>query len=274
MDPTRRYVKHTTTTTVNRVHPSEVDAIPEEVLDEFVCDRGETFLSAPKLMGHFQGISVKEGAKQVAGRVNLFQVALDTTTGKKKRHSFRDCPLVWDTGASFGLTPFRGDFIDYVECSIPVNDIARTNIVCGIGTTLHKFRINGEVIFIPCLSYHLPEADVRLFSPQTYHTIYGGHSAVFGQRVEMFIDNLKIGIDIDGSGSNVPMVYDCACSHEEIKTHGPHIRSALPAYERKVDFLGGWSAKHYVEWQLATTAVGDEFEHYFHPSVGVDSNVN
>ena len=90
-----------------------------------------------------------------------------------------------------------------------------------------------------------------------------GHSAVFGQRVEMFIDHLMIGIDIDidGSGSNVPMVYDCACSHKEIKTHGPFVRSALPAYERKVAFLDGWSVKHFVGWQMATMAVGDEFEH-------------
>ena len=49
----------------NQVDPSEVDAISEEVLDEFVCDRGETFLSAPRLMGHFQRIlvEVEEGAK-------------------------------------------------------------------------------------------------------------------------------------------------------------------------------------------------------------------
>ena len=26
--------------------------------------------------------------------------------------------LIWDTGASYGLTPFRSDFIDYVKCQI------------------------------------------------------------------------------------------------------------------------------------------------------------
>ncbi len=30
--------------------------------------------------------------------------------------------LIWDTGASYGLTPFRSDFIDYVKCEIPVRD--------------------------------------------------------------------------------------------------------------------------------------------------------
>ena len=92
----------------------------------------------------------------------------------RKRQTFKSCPLVWDTGALFGLTPFRQEFIDYTECSIPVNDIVRTNTVIGIGTTLHKFKVDGEDIFMACLSYHFPLADVWLFSPQTFHTLYGG----------------------------------------------------------------------------------------------------
>ncbi len=46
--------------------------------------------------------------------------------------------LIWDNGGSAGLTPFRSDFIDYVECDIDVCDIAKVNKVIGIGTTLHK----------------------------------------------------------------------------------------------------------------------------------------
>ena len=45
------------------------------------------------------------------------------------------------------MTPFRGDFIDYVECRIPVNDIKETNMVIGMGTTLHKFEIAGKPIY-------------------------------------------------------------------------------------------------------------------------------
>jgi hypothetical protein len=121
------------------------------------------------------------------------------------------------------MTPFRQDFIDYTECRIPVNDIARTNTVIGIGTTLHKFKVNGEDIFMACLSYHLPSADVRFFSPQTFHTLYGGHSTVNGDKVEMFIDSLRIGVGIDRGASNVPMVLDCWVSPEEMKEHGPKI---------------------------------------------------
>ena len=46
--------------------------------------------------------------------------------------------LIWDTGGSCGLTPFKSDFIDYFECDIDVRDVTKVNKVIGIGTTLHK----------------------------------------------------------------------------------------------------------------------------------------
>jgi hypothetical protein len=65
--------------------------------------------------------------------------------------------LIWDTGASYGLTPLRSDFIDYVKCEIPVRDVTKVNTVVGIVTTLHKFTdINGNPVYLPCVSYHLP----------------------------------------------------------------------------------------------------------------------
>ena len=95
LDPSRRHVKRATTTTVSPVRPFEANQVSEEVLDEFVCERGETFLSAPKLLGHFQTISVEDGASQTVGRLNLFKVANDATTGNvKQRQTFKDCPLV------------------------------------------------------------------------------------------------------------------------------------------------------------------------------------
>jgi len=63
--------------------------------------------------------------------------------------------LIWDKGASYGLTPFWSDFIDYVKCEIPVRDVTKVNTVVGIGTTLHKFTdINGNPVYLPCVSYH------------------------------------------------------------------------------------------------------------------------
>ena len=94
--------------------------------------------------------------------------------------------LIWDTGGSVGLTLFCSDFIDYVECEIDVHDVTKVNKVIGIGTTLHKFvDATGSNIYLPCVSYHLPTTDVRLFSPQVYHQIYGGDSLVNGDKVVM-----------------------------------------------------------------------------------------
>eukprot|EP00956_Cyclotella_meneghiniana_P025138 scaffold51757_cov42-Cyclotella_meneghiniana.AAC.11 len=207
-------------------------------------------------------MSLFDGAKATVQRANLFNSA--DYDGSKRASSVtfnKTCPLVWDTGASFGLTPFYGDFIDYTECSITINDIARSNQVVDVGTTLHKFKHNGSYIFIPCLSYHLPSANIRLFSPQTYHTIYGGHSTVNGDRVEQYIDHLRIRVDIDNNGSNVPMIYGCHVSPQEMKEHGPHIRSALPSYLRKTDALGSFSE------------VASNFG-YGLPGVGVPDNTN
>ena len=33
-------------------------------------------------------------------------------------NNFHEMPLVYDTGASYGLTPFRADFIDYEKTAV------------------------------------------------------------------------------------------------------------------------------------------------------------
>jgi hypothetical protein len=217
--------------------------VPEEVLDSFVVDRGRTFLAGIRLLRQFEHESLAKSAMDTVHRLNLFGVnlGLHDCQGEhgqqRQRKTAKNCPLMWDTGASFGLTPFRSDFIDYTECNIPVNDIARTNMVIGLGTTLHRFELDGEAFYLPCLSYHLPSAKIRLFSPQTYHTIYGGHSSVNGDRVEKYIDRHKLVIPIDRQVLNVLMVYNSGVTAQEMKDHGPFIRSALPAYERMVDCM-------------------------------------
>ena len=45
--------------------------IPEEVLDDFVCDHGRTFLAAPKLMERFETISLEGGAQQTVSCLNM-----------------------------------------------------------------------------------------------------------------------------------------------------------------------------------------------------------
>ena len=101
---------------------------------------------------------------------------------------------------------FRSDFIDYVEAEIAVKDVTKVNIVIGIGTTLHKFRKDkGNIVFLPCVLYHLPTTDVRLFSPQTYHQMHGGYSRINGDCVKINLKNNKIVIPIRREQANLPI---------------------------------------------------------------------
>jgi hypothetical protein len=140
--------------------------------------------------------------------------------------------LIWDTGASAGLTPFRSDFIDYVKCVIDVRDITKVNKVVGIGTMLHKFvDNNGNHVYLPCVSYHLPLTDVRLFSPQVYHQLHGGHSVVNGDKVVMKFhkEGALNSIPIDRNTTNLPIVHNSVVSEKVKREHASKFRSALHA---------------------------------------------
>jgi hypothetical protein len=95
--------------------------------------------------------------------------------------------LVWDTGASIGLTPFRSNFIDYLPLDgVTVKDIAQANLVLGIGTIMWKLTTTkGHPVFIPTVAYHMPDCDICLFSPQSYFNLHGGDRTVTYCSVEM-----------------------------------------------------------------------------------------
>ncbi len=125
--------------------------------------------------------------------------------------------MIWDTGASAGLTPFQRDFIDYVECEIDVRDITKVNKVVGIGTTLHKFvDNNGNHVYLPCVSYHLPSTDVWLFSSQIYHQLHGGHSVANSDEVvrKFCKEGASISIHIDRDAANLPVVHNSFVSEK------------------------------------------------------------
>ncbi len=89
------------------------------------------------------------------------------------------------------------------------------NKVIGIGTTIHKFTdTNGNPVLLPCVSYHLPQTDVHLFSPQTYHQMHGGYSEAYGQSIQMKIRTSSIHIDIIRDQANLPVVHDSFVSEK------------------------------------------------------------
>ena len=189
---------------------------------------------------------------------------------------FDNCPLIYDTGASFGLTPFRADFIDYVSCNIKVRDISKVNTVIGIGTTLHHFKTcTGESFYLPCLSYHLPSSEVRLFSPQTFHTLYGGKSVVEGDHVDILLDGHTIPVAIDRATANVPTVHDSHVDPVDMERIGPRIKSALPAIDRGVDLFQGLGVSFAGDWNVKMNDMTDISDELFAcPNVHAPTNAN
>ena len=156
--------------------------------------------------------------------------------------------LVWDTGASYGLTSFRSDFIDYVECNITVKDVNKVNRVIGIRTTLHKFiESNGQGVFLPCTSYHLTKTYVHLFSSQTYHHMHGGHSVVHGNRLTMHFPFQRINIPVDFGGTKLPVVHNSIVTKHQNRAISTQMRSSL-AYSRlsKLDIFGDLNTIQYI----------------------------
>ncbi len=151
--------------------------------------------------------------------------------------------LIWDTGASAGLTPFHSDFIDYVEVDFEVRDVTKANKVVGNGTTLHKFvDDNGKDVYLMCVSYHLPTTDVRLFLPQIYHQLHGGSSTIDGANVCMRLHGWRpnITIPIACGGTNLPCVYNLFVSKKIKREYASKMRSALKASRlfTALDFFG------------------------------------
>ena len=93
---------------------AEFGVVPEEVLSEFVENRAGTFFATEKLIGKLEAVDQARVAEEVVQRANAFSSTYQTkyVDGKKWRHTFKSCPVVWDTGASAGLTLFGRDFTD------------------------------------------------------------------------------------------------------------------------------------------------------------------
>ena len=105
-----------------------------------------------------------------------------TDTSKADVHERHlDVPIVVDTGASFSLTPFLSDFTSELELPDVDNLTGLTDKVKveGIGWVEWYVRdAKGQVALIRTKAYYVPEADIRLMSPQTYFELHDGGKAV------------------------------------------------------------------------------------------------
>ncbi len=184
--------------------------------------------------------------------------------------------LIWDTGASFCLTSFCQDFIDYVQVEIPVKDVTKVNTVIGVGTAIFKFANDwNEIIYLPCIAYHLPTTDVRLFSPQTYHQMHGGKSTSNGNTVTMSLPRHRIVIPIEKHGCNLVVV---SVSAKEKKEIGFHFKTLmLLSGLNELDVFGTIPLEPRLSFETQPDTMELEYFHYSRvccQSVASDENQN
>jgi hypothetical protein len=211
----------------------------KSTLDDFLrsdCD----YLQLPKLLSKFISIDHEKSISPCIARVADLWGMFENCPVSGGKLDPRSLILIWDTGAFYGSTPFCSDFIDYMECDIPVWDVTKVNKVIGIGTTLHKFTdTDGKPVFLPCVSYHLLQTDVCLFSPQTYHQMHSCYSKVYAESIQMKLRTSTISIMIEQGLTNLPVVHDSFVSEKAKRGLGPLMCSGLSWTRIAVlDFFG------------------------------------
>jgi hypothetical protein len=206
--------------------------LSKPTLDGF-CDGHKDFLQLHRLLSAYSTVDHVKNAQSCVNRVHALRGTYGGTYETQCPHTNdlldpKSVILIWDMGGSHGLTLFRSDFIDNVKCEIAIRDVTKVNKVVGIGTTLHKFTvIKGFSVYLPCILYHIPETDVRLFSPQTYHQMHGGYSEVYGNCVRMLLKTSTINIRAVREEHNLPVVFDSFVSEKAKKTLASKMRSGI-----------------------------------------------
>ena len=121
-------------------------------------------------------------------------------------------PLIVDTGASVCITPRREDFIFYRDSKVKIKDLSKTNTVAGEGIVRWKVRDKtGKIVNLDLPGYHIPNAEVRLLSPQVLLSTVGG-SAKAVQTTADLILCLGNGVELQAQycpRSNLPLLSIC-----------------------------------------------------------------
>ena len=82
-----------------------------------------------------------------------------------------DVPVVFDTGCSFSVTPFKEDFVTNLETTKVRNlvGLKESVMIKGVGWVEWPIRdVFGQRAVVRTQAYYVPEANIRLCSPQCY----------------------------------------------------------------------------------------------------------
>ena len=115
-----------------------------------------------------------------------------------------------------------------MKYNIHVRYVTKVNTVIRIGTKIHNFvDSNEKYVFLPCISYHLPTKDVRLFSPQIHHQLHCVQYIIKGPKYKMVLKNHNIVIPINRQEANLPIIYNSYVNSAQKKRYGPLLRLCM-----------------------------------------------
>ena len=205
-----------------------LDTVSREILDQFVSSVDYFGLDQQTTSFALESVTTtaEDLIKSIVPRVYFVGDSLYWHQDYGIYNTTRvDTPMVWDTGASIGLTPYRDDFLTYQPVNTTVTTVGGPGKIVGVGICLFKVvaNIDGgepEFEYIPAVCYHMPSADIRLFSPQMYFGKFGGSGCVTEHGVDMTLANGKhVHLPLDPF-SGLPMFKNCSVTAEEKMVHG------------------------------------------------------
>lgn len=201
----------------------QLDELPTAMIDEFVKSLGpggiqqdiKTFdLSTPE--------QIERGLPNLVLRAHYVGGRYVQSMGYLNAMSVSECPLIFDTGASNGLTPYKSDFIPstYREMDLPVKTVASNGSIVGGGFILRKYKTrSGSIVYVKSFDYHMPSAEVRLTSPQSLiKSMKGGRAVIDAIRdnVEWHLpDGEILDIPIDPATNLPTFPQGFVCTNEE-----------------------------------------------------------
>ena len=128
------------------------------------------FGADPLMMSTYQhrddyGLLLEVAGKSVPSYDSLFKFrGLYLSTNRDN-----EIPIVFDTGATVNVTPCRSDFLSFTTDRSTLNGITAQAPVLGYGKVRWEvYDDSGRRHFILTTAYYVPDARLRLFSPQEY----------------------------------------------------------------------------------------------------------
>jgi hypothetical protein len=98
--------------------------------------------------------------------------------------------IIIDSGASVCISPHKSDFITYKDSKMKIKDLSLSNQVSGEGIiSWSLLDENGDSVQIELKGHHIPNAEVRLLSPQALLKMIGGHALQTIDKINIALEN-------------------------------------------------------------------------------------